>query len=441
MPFLKALDAGSLWKRMSHLSRGLGTITMGKLIALIAIFFIFPSAHGGNLSAPVSFDNAKVLPKGVRNLRYNSIYAGANEKFSSAGSIVPVGNAFNVNVSYNKLIDGQDSKLQKGLFQGYLNREGKNLDSSAGETTGVVNVEVDAKVPVFAMGVTRKWTAAIIVPIVTIKTNVGTGFIASESFKKLANKLVRDGKKFKAEEARDKSNKAIDNKIEKYNYRPLRNQVKDVLGDIRLVNKVQLTNKKNHAIALTGSLVFPTGKESDIDEVVDPTAGDGQIDYGMGIVADWYFNSQLSFSGKIAYMVQAPDTTAKRIPEVFDSTLTPDIDPQVKRDLGNMAYASLGASYLTDLGISLKSQYSFQYKEEDTYRGSKYSFERYGWMGLDTRQSIHTFQVSIGYSTLSLFKRKIFPLPLEINFALARPLAGKNVTKDTTVVAEAAIYF
>ena len=399
------------------------------------------SVMAGNLSVPFSFDNAKVLPKGVRNLRYNNVMAEANNKYDEFGNSIGVGNAFNVGVSYNKLIDGKDTALEKGILQGYLQRHGKDLNAVAGETTGVVNVEVDAQVPVFAMGITRKWTAAIVIPIVESSTNVDTGFLAGSEIQSIASQLVNEGKTFKAQEVQQKTNNAIIDSVAKNGYKPLGDEQKDMLGDIRLVNKVQLKNKKDYAISITNAIVLPTGEEADIDKVVDVGAGDGQFDLQAGINVDLHMTDKMTLSARASYTWQVSDTTAKRIPEKVDSTITPDVDSQVRRDLGDIIYTSLGANYLTDNGLQLRGQYSFQYKEGDIYTGEKYESYRYDWMGQNTAQRLHAAQLGLGYSTIPAFKRREFSVPLELNFTLGTPLAGKNVTNDTTVAAELAVFF
>jgi hypothetical protein len=414
-----------------------------KRLGLISVFILsLPVAvMAGNLSVPAAFDNAKVLPKGIRNLRFNQVYAEANDKFSSNGTTVSVGTALNVNVTYNKLIDGLDSSIERGVLQGYLGVQDKDLNSVAGQTTGVINVEVDAKVPVMAIGITRNWTAALVVPVVTTRTNIDTGFLAGSGFQALSNQLIAEGKQFKAEDVQSKSNAAIANKVKKYGYRLMSNEEKDMLGDIRLVNKIQISKKRTHAFAITAGITLPTGEEASIDKVVDPAAGDGQTDYELGMIADLYLNSRMSLSARASYTIQASDKTAKRIPEVSDSSLTPDIDPEVTRDLGDMIYTSLGFNYQTDMGLLVKTQYSFQHKNSDSYSGSKFASERYGWMSKDTNQNLHAMQLAVGYSTIPAFKRKEFAVPMELNLTLGTPIDGKNVTKDSSVVAEMAIFF
>jgi hypothetical protein len=414
---------------------------MKKHTILGMVLMASTSVMAGNLAIPVAFDNAKVLPKGVRNLRYNNVMAEANSKYDQVGNSVGVGSSFNVDVSYNKLIDGKDTALEKGILQGYLMRHNKDLNSIAGETTGVVNVEVDAQVPVFAMGLTKKLTSAIVVPVVEAKTNVDTGFLAGSEIQSIVNQLIAEGKYFKAQETQQKTNNAIQDSIAKKGYKPLADEQKDMLGDIRIINKYQLSNKKDYAISLTNSIVLPTGEEADINKVVDVAAGDGQTDISAGLNVDFYFTSKLTVSARASYTAQLADTTAKRIPEKVDSTVSPDIDNNVKRDLGDIIYTSIGANYLMDSGLQLRGQYSFQYKEADKYTGDRYESYRYDWMSIATSQKLHAAQLGIGYSTIPAFKRKEFAVPMELNLSLGTPLSGKNVVNDTTIAAELAVFF
>lgn len=404
-------------------------------------FLLISVANAGNLSTPVAFDNARVLPKGVRNLRYNSVMAEANDKFDTRGTVVGIGSAMNLDVTYKKLIDAKDTALERGILQGYLTRQDKNMDSVAGQTTGEVNVEIDAQVPILAWGITRKWTMAVVVPIVKANTNVDTGFNAAAGFQEIANKLVAEGKGFKATEVKEKSDAAITDKIDKYGYKPLTNERKTMLGDIRMVNKIQVRNKEKYAVAIVQEIVLPTGEQIDINKAVDVAAGDGQFDLGLGAVAEFYLGNSVTLWTRAGYTWQVADKVARRVPETHDSSLSRDLDGQIDRDLGDIFYSSVGASLELFTGLNLKTQYSFQYKEKDEYVGTKYEAGRYNWLARDSRQNMQALQVGLGYSTIPLYRKGKFALPMDLNLTGGFPLSGKNVTKDRSVVAEAAIYF
>ena len=186
----------------------------------LTIFFFLPKVVlAGNLIIPLYFDSAKVLPKGVRNLRYNYLMGGANDKFGPSGAVVGVGDAMNVDVSYQQFVDGQDTAVEQGVLEGYLARHGRDMGSLAGRTTGSVNVEIDAQVPIFAWGVTSRWTVALVVPVLTVRTHVDTGFVAHSDLQKIASQLVGEGKGFKAREVKRKTDTAISHKADKYGYK------------------------------------------------------------------------------------------------------------------------------------------------------------------------------------------------------------------------------
>ena len=394
-----------------------------------------------NISIPITFDNAKVLPKGVYNIRYNNISTQANSKYGPYGTVLPMGHAMNLNITYEKLVEAQKTPLERGILEGYLSKQGKSLWNITGQSTGVVNVDIQAHVPVFAWGVSHKWTTALIVPIVKIKMNIDAGFVASEDLQDITNKLVDEGKRYKAREIQEKSDRAIENKLEKNKYENLNNEEKTMIGDIRMVNKVNIRIKENYVMALTGEITLPTGKIAEINKIVDVPAGDGQFDLAVGLVTDYYYSPKLTISAKMNYIWQIADTTSIRIPSKSDSKITLDIDPQVQRDLGNIFYTSLGFSYEVFEGFKVKGQYTFQDKERDMYKGQKFNFYRYYWIGKDSEQILHSLQIGISYSTISLFRQKKFIVPLDFSFLGGVTLGGNNVIQDPSVVVEMAIYF
>jgi hypothetical protein len=398
-------------------------------------------SYAGNLGVPISFDSASILPKGVRNFRYNGVSANANTKYDTHGAAVPLGNALNVGVSYQKLIDAQDTDLEKGVLAGYLASIGKDPSELAGSTTGAVNVKADAHVPIFAWGITRKWTAAIVIPVVKVSTNVDFGFIAADGFQVLADDLVNNGKAFKALDVQTKSNSAILRDLAKKGYKTPESESKTMLGDIRLVNKIQVSNKKNYAIALNADLVLPTGEQVDIDKAIDVAGGDGQFDVGVGATTEFYINPNFTAWLKASYTWQISDNVARRLPESFSTSTSADIDPQTKRDLGDIFYTSFGGALKFGDGYLIRTQYSFQRKGKDQYSGGKFSGDRYGFLSKNTNQVMHSLQLGLGYSTIPKFRRKQFAVPLDVNLNFGKAVKGKNITKDPTVTAEMAVYF
>lgn len=430
-------------KTILNLRTSPAKMAMGALFSW-GIFLIPPQAKAANLGVPPTFDSARVLPAGIRKMSYNYIMGAANSKFNSAGAVVGMGNKMHSNISFQQLIESQETELDKGVLEGFLSALGKNPSTSAGRSTGEVNVELDVQLPILALGVTPYWTSAIVVPVVTAKTHVDTGFVASSDFQDLSNALSASGQSLKAQDTKQKTDDVISNKNDQYDYKPLAESVgqsQTSLGDIRWVNRVQLSKQTNYTISLLNELVLPTGRRRDINRLVDVPTGDGQFDLGVGVVGEYNMGSRFTFWSRLNYTWQAPDEVAARVPETASSSLSNSLDGQISRDLGDSFYTSIGSSFRAYQDIKLVAQYAFQYKQRDRHSGEKYQSSRYDLLGQDTDQQLHSVQLGLNYSTIALFRAKRFPVPLDFNLTSGIPLRGKNVIKDASVVAEASVFF
>ena len=107
---------------------------------------------------------------------------------------------------------------------GGLNYLDEDLDGIAGRSSGVVNVAVDVHVPVLAVGVTRKLTTAIAVPIVNYQSNIDTGSVAYSNLNYVADYYTRDGEGDVVTDAETKFLNAVNEKLAQYNYSPIENK-------------------------------------------------------------------------------------------------------------------------------------------------------------------------------------------------------------------------
>ena len=174
-------------------------------------------------------------------------------------------------------------------------------------------------------------------------------------------------------------------------------------------------------MVLQGSVVLPTGEVEDINKALDIPTGDGQTDIGIGVVHDFNATNDLTFTSSLEYTHQTKDNVEARVPEVSDSKVTNDIDSSVKRKLGDIVKGQLSVQYNVFKGITLGSGYTYQFKNKDIYRGSKFSQERYEWMsnlGQAPEQSMQSLLIQADFSTIPLFKEKKFPVPLKLTLTL-----------------------
>ncbi len=411
------------------------------LFLMIVLFSASAFSQEGNLLIPMDFENAKVLPKGIRNLRFRGAQFQATEKFDGTGQVVPVGNALNKGVTWNKIIDGKDTDLEKGLLRGYLESKNVNLNDEVGSTTGVVGIDFQPVVPIMAYGLNEKMTVALAIPVIKTSLQVDAGFVANSNLEGIGKNLIKDGSQAKAYELQYKTANAIQEKLKKYNYDPLQSEEKTRLGDIRLVTKNLIHQKGKVDIAIKGMVTAPTGETTDADKAVDIGTGDGQWDLGVGVVTDWQYTENNILSGYVAAISQLPTTRARRIPEEAGSKLSPDVDADTEMDLGDVINLQVGNKYSFLKGFSFSSALTLQYKDKDTYSGNKFQSTRYNWLETDTAQTMESVHLAFGYSTLPLFREKKFPAPIEANLSFNQVVGGMNAIQDYLVAFELAAYF
>ena len=155
----------------------------------------------------------------------------------------------------------------------------------------------------------------------------------------------------------------------------------------------------------------------------------------------YYYSPVVILNGYAGFEVQLPDTLAMRIPEKVSSSLTPDIDNNVRRDLGDQLLAGFGARYKAFDFTHFQAAYGFRYKGRDSYEGDSYADFRYNWIGRESEQRMHTMQLGVTFSTVDLYKQKRFAAPAEITLAYTSIVSGKNVTKDPLTTLELALFF
>jgi len=408
---------------------------------LILNILLVNSLVFAGISRPSGLESTTVLPKNIRNATFRMMLLPTYDKFNNLGQDVGTGDAFNRIVTINDFIDGLDNEDDKVLLKSDLAVKGYNdLEASAGNTTGVVNVSAVASVPVLAIGVSKKLTMAVAVPYINADVKVDTGFVASSLLKEYS-KTLESTKANKYDEARSKSSNAVVRKVETYGYEPLKNKRITGIGDVKVIGKYLLSQSERISISMTNILTLPTGEEKNVDKLIDVPLGDGQVDAQVGFGLGYRLNSTFKAYLGSSYNYQFQDKLAERIPEKSDSKLTPDVDANVERKLGNqfMAQFSLGMNLSDEFSIS--SGYVFQHKQADKFNGSKFSQVRYDWLAVETEQSLSSLILVANFSTVNLYRSGSFMVPMQIGVSYGMALAGKNTSKDNTTTFDLSLFF
>ena len=420
-----------------------------RILPLLCFAVLSPLAFAANLSAPIDMEGTAVLPKGIRNIRLKGVGTDIEQKYNNRGSVVGLGDDMNSPLTLQRAYDGNSDDQKASDTKALAQNNGLADSDSLGTTTGAVTAAASITVPVFAYGVSDKWTTAFALPIVRVQSKVATGFVADSSLRELRQYLIDQGRDDLLVEFDNKTQNPILYKVQEYNYDPMTNSEATKLGDLKWVNKLRVYDNHGLSVALKGEMVIPTGEEKNINKVVDVPSGDGQWDLGAGVNLE-YQMGDLTWANAVSYTWQTPyrlgvggelqDQLEVRVPRFEYSSLSPDKEI-VKRDLGDQIFAQTGLKLDFFHGFSVLTAYSFQYKERDTYKGAMYSEGRYELLGKNSRQRMQSVTLGGGYSTIPLFKEKKFAVPLQANVTWARPIEGKNVNKDAVAQGELVLFF
>ena len=342
---------------------------MNKLIVLYIFVFSF-SCFAGDIKAPFGTTSSKVLPKGIRNLSFKGVFTDATEKYGPNGNAQLLADPFFKNITFGEMIYGTDDIDKKAAIETAMNDLGYDKDTKFAESEGRVEVRATVTVPVFAIGITDKITAAIAVPIVRTSLNVDTSVNHTDKqiFSEVRDYLIGQGVPSKADEIFEKLSDPVGEKLSEYGYEPLQKETKTLVGDIKLVGKFKTWEDRKNLLSVQTELTLPTGREASVNEAVDLGSGDGQVDIGVGLAHEFYINKKVTVISGLAHTVQLADTTTKRVPNRVDSKLTPDIDTNISRNLGDLTKVDIGLFYNPG-NFTFSYTQSYQMKKADEYKG------------------------------------------------------------------------
>lgn len=414
-----------------------------KYLGLFLISLTSAYLGAADLKPPFAMPSARVLPKGVRNLSFKTILAQANDRFNNSGAQVSVADQLFKNITYKDLIMGKRDPVDKAGIMQLMDKLNANENDKLAETIGQVNIKATAYVPVLAFGLSDKNTLAVAVPVIRYSTNVDTGVIISnpDQYNAFLNGLVNSKRALlKGTEFQNKMYAPINSKVSEYGYESLKNEEGTILGDIKVIGKRKVLESSSHLVSIQGEVTLPTGKKADVNKVINITGGDGQTDLGGGVIHDFTFFNYMTLSSQAIYTVQFQDNEKMRIPERQDSRLTPDIDNNTSRNLGDSFLGQVGLKW-NYAGLNLGSSYALQYKEKDEYKGREFESVHYTWLSQDTRQRMQTVQFLAGFDTVDMYKKGQFKAPLSILLNYTLVTEGKNVVKDPVTSLDFNLFF
>ena len=211
------------------------------------------------------------------------------------------------------------------------------------------------------------------------------------------------------------------------------------LSDIEIGGRYQYLKTEDWRLAFTGGIRLPTGEEDDPDDLMDYPLGSGAWALLFNFNQDYIGIKNLVLNGTIRYELYLPDTATLRVPDSSDDVITANKE-NVDRDYGDVVELEASGYYtfIEGWNVSLSYKYGFGFKD-DVSGDRGYAYDS---LEDETDYSEHVGILGLSYSTIALYQKKEFPVPMNASISYRNRFAGSNNTlKSQYIGLELAIFF
>jgi hypothetical protein len=391
--------------------------------------------------------SASLLPRGIWRVRTVNVFTDPiTQSLNSEGEAQSLVSALERRLTAKELAASNQNLA--ALYNG-LNAFEYGLGDSLFAVDLMPQAEIQAKQMVFAAeyGITSKLSLGIIVPVSSVKNKASfkiqtyneamavaqhvRGVAPLENGVHTFNASAPNAQTF--EDAIFTSN----------GYYVPRDFEYTGLGDVEVGGKYQVY--KNHGLssALTAGVRLDTGThKKDFRNILDQGTGDGQYDVAFELANEYQILPFLSLGLGSRYTIQLPNNETRPLLKSGQSGLPNLNDPstfqKVRRNMGDYVETELG-SVLKFWTWELNGAYMHYYKFSDSFSGP----EAYQVAELEsnTDKVSHRYEVGLKFTTLPLFAKKKFFMPLEAKIAYTDILAGRNVARSSYTRLDFIVYF
>ena len=379
----------------------------------------------------VAMDSTQVLPESINSPSIRmGIVSGIGMKFMSSGDLMTLGDYNSIEFDAKALaqFEPRVNQLVAVLNQFGPQRLGDEL------SLGVLRVETVPEVryfaPVYARGMTERWTLGFGVPILTYKnklslTQTGSNLDAiraqlgnasptlSEAFEQLNVNLATTAHELLA----------------KKGYRPLTDRDETQVGDLQLVSILQFAKREKSSAQFKTILSLPTGQGNDPDDLAD-LGTFGYLAIENQILGNYVIRNRWQLAAKGGFRYTFNDRVMRRVPLNEEDTL-PDQNTkeQVSRQTGLAFFAGGSLTYAATDTVDLAIGVESTRKAADSYSGKLSN--RYDLLGRDTESSSDRLRMGVTYSSVEKFLAGQAWLPTMIAYEFSDTIRGLNTERMT----------
>ena len=184
---------------------------------------------------------------------------------------------------------------------------------------------------------------------------------------------------------------------------------------------------------------MPTGDADNPDNLMDMPFGEDAWALLFQLQNDYLATEDLVLNFTFKYDLVLPDKETLRVPPSTDIPITAN-EEKVDRDTGDQLKFETAATYKFNDGLSGSIQYQYWKRLKDDIDGDMgFAYES---LEDETDSTAHIFLTGLSYSTIPLFIKEEFPVPLTVSLTYENVFAGSNdFLKQHDIIFNLAVYF
>jgi hypothetical protein len=382
-----------------------------------------------------AFEQAAVLPKGVRRVQFTSFNVHASSFFNAAGRLQPLGQKLERSLTFGDVARGADGVEQNSLA-GLMLSEGYSLDDVAGSFNGTMHVDVAGAIWSAAYGISDRWTIGIGSAWVRGQSRSAIGFVPTKSATDFANAVSSRGGQSAAERYCQGMNAAVDtlqNTLVSRGFNRLGQWKGEGASDMQVIAK-----QRNHQgqwinIASRIGVNLPTGRKDDPNELADVAFSEGSLGTLVGGMSDVKLTKTSFINAGALYTWFGPSTQDERLPAADNEDEWQLQSVQVgKRGIVRTDVSLQGVSLW---GLSWGVGHLYEMREAVQRSNDE------GFRAVDPATQQQLAQVKFGFNGVDFYRRGKIPMPFVFEVSGESAFAGRNEEQVRRVLGELQAFF
>jgi hypothetical protein len=412
---------------------------MYKLPQLIGLFFIF-----GMFQSIAYAQYYRTLPKGVRSFVYRNYQTSEiSSSYNHSKNEIPYGYEINANAAALDGIENETIQSVLDLYRAYPNAFNA-LSLGTYKIAARAQVNVDAYG--LAYGVTDRLSVYFGVPIYKANVNIDYRRKAGNNYQQVADILQQYTTDDWAqtmgnitEQLPDLDGHTIQSLIvNNFGYDQIGSWEGEGAGDTEFGMIYNFYNDGKLGASTWLGGVAPTGYVDDPDILQDIGFGDGQWDAFVEVGAGYTVNKWLTLNTWGRYTYQFPTEKELRIPFTESFAISDETGTFTEKLGDKMDFAFYGTFTINDW-LSVTPTYLYTHNEIAQY-DSPYGIAN-ELLGQNTESVSHSMRLSMDVTSVNLFSKGSFPIPLTATFSYLKMIEGRNIPKVDRLEFEFKMFF